>query len=134
MIPAGLYPNTQWAKDYKKFGFELIGMDMREYSKFTLRYNIKMLMPIELWDDAPYTLNGNKFKDMLQKTGNFYKEMGSHNINVFVKDVETALLASALDINSMEFSNKITEMVLTGDSENLRKEFKDINEKINERL
>jgi len=129
MLPAGMYPNTTWSKRHDHFGFNLKNMDMNEYTLFTLHYNLKAIMPVELWDDLPYTLNGKTFKELLAETGKFYRELTEIGINTYLKD-DTALIGNHLKIKPNEFSKIIGTMIMTADVEGLRKKYKEINSKL----
>jgi radical SAM superfamily enzyme YgiQ (UPF0313 family) len=64
LFPA-VYPGTRWATEKARFGFDF---DEQEYTDAAMRYKAKLLFPAEFWDDLPYSLSGQTFRDLVRET------------------------------------------------------------------
>ncbi len=62
VLPAGIYPNTEWSRNPEKFGIQL---DDKFVEKFVI-YPIKYLMPFQFWPPFPfkYEIMNKKVEDV----------------------------------------------------------------------
>jgi radical SAM superfamily enzyme YgiQ (UPF0313 family) len=78
-----VYPETEWAVNGDKFG---ISFDKRKYVQAAMNYKAKPLMPLEFWDELPFSLNGKDFRTIRREAARFAKELEKNGILTSVSD------------------------------------------------
>lgn len=132
--PPGLFPQSEWGRDSKRFGFEL---DKPEeypdgYVLEAMEFVLNRRLPPNLWRNSlPYSLNGKPFKKVLGETYRFCKGLKKDGISINIPE-EYVLFWHALDQKGMsveEFSNTASRAVYTMDLEIMKDIAQSINEK-----
>lgn len=121
---AGVYPKTGWAKEYRKYGFEL---DPNTYPREVIDYKIKNLFPPNFWKPLPVKIDGKGFFQYIQETGKMIYLLEKNGILTDITD-EQALLAKHAGLSPREFRDEAIRIFYVGDW----KRMKEIIYKVNE--
>jgi anaerobic magnesium-protoporphyrin IX monomethyl ester cyclase len=91
LFPA-LYPGTKWANEKERFGFDF---KESEYLEAAMNYKMRLLFPMDFWDDLPYSLSGREFRSILKETARLNNVIENDGIVTSLTDdfVLTAALA-----------------------------------------
>jgi Radical SAM superfamily len=114
----GLIPRTLWWSERSRFGFSL-EVDEEQYVRRVLRYKIKAMVPMDLWEDLPYTLNGRRQSELARETAKLQKWMRSSGIGVNLPDHD-ALVGCGLGYSPADFAKALSRAFFVGDGELLQ--------------
>ncbi len=78
-----IYPRTEWALNPGRFGFSF---DEKEYIETGMRFKAKPLLPMEFWDDLPFSMNGKDFRTIRREAARFISELERNGILTSVSD------------------------------------------------
>jgi len=120
---AGVYPNSTWYREYKKFGFDL---DPVSYPKTVISYKIKTLFPPQFWDPLPVKIDNKEFLQYAAETGEIVRMLEERGILTDVTD-ETALLAKHAGLTDRELRDQSAKAFYCGDWKQMRRLVKEVN-------
>lgn len=112
-------PQTEWAKNPSKYGFDV---NERVFMDVAMRYKIKFLFPPRFWKPFPYRISGKPFSTYVRESEEFIREVESLGILTTISD-EMALLAKCAGLSVRDFREKYRLYSLIGDHEKIRSEF-----------
>ena len=110
--PAPL-PGTKWWNERAHYGFDLHMPDDR-YMMEAMTKSVRHILPPELQETMPYTLNGKSLKQMGMELGARMKEMQNDGVLVNISD-ETALIAFGCGENPGTFREQFIKAYLSSD-------------------
>jgi radical SAM superfamily enzyme YgiQ (UPF0313 family) len=116
-------PGTEWFKNPERFGFRF---NRDTFLKKTMDYKIKFMFPPRFWEPFPYRVNGKKFKQYARDLEQFIKKVEKLGVTTTISD-EMALLAKYAHLSHHDYRDENRLNLLTGNSENLKKQVEKIN-------
>jgi hypothetical protein len=87
------------------------------------------MFPPRFWKPFPYKVNGKKFKQYARDLERFIKKVEELGITTTVSD-EMALLAKYARLSPHDYRDENRSYLLTGNSQNIERQIKKINENI----
>ena len=119
-------PGTEWFRRPESFGFEF---NRNTFLRKTMNYKIKFMFPPRFWKPFPYKVNGKRFKQYARDLEQFINKVEELGITTSISD-EMALLARYACLSPHDYRDENRRNLLTGNSENLKKQVEEINKNI----
>ncbi|MEM4625354.1 MAG: radical SAM protein [Candidatus Pacearchaeota archaeon] len=108
----GIYPNTLWAKEPSKYGFEL-KLPISDYESLVMDYKIKNIFPPRFWTPLPYKVGGKSFRKFSKETERLMKLLKNNSIGLFLAD-EHFIMSLRLKEDPNYFSNRVRREFYSG--------------------
>lgn len=127
--PPVITPRTLWYDQPKKY-FICIP-NRKKYDEVLRSWKVKALLPPFLWNDLPLTINGETYKNVINRTAMFIKRVEAKGITTSISD-ETYLMGRALGRDINEFKNEMQRAFFSGDAQTIKETVSALNTKITE--
>jgi radical SAM superfamily enzyme YgiQ (UPF0313 family) len=113
-----LYPGTEWVVNPDRFGFSF---DKEEYADRAMHFKAKPLLPMEFWDELPFSMNGRNFRAIRSEAARFAWQLEAKGILTSVSD-DLALMAKLAGYEGKErdFRNLTQAAFFCGDVDRIR--------------
>jgi hypothetical protein len=101
--PPIVMPRTRWFEDPAAYGFKF--PDKERYLDVGMTWKVKLQLPPRFWDPLPVTLNGQSYRQMLDRTSAFSKRIATLGIPTSISD-ENYLMSQLAGLDPMVFRDR----------------------------
>jgi anaerobic magnesium-protoporphyrin IX monomethyl ester cyclase len=112
--PPVLMPRTRWFADPEAYGFKF----SKHYLEIGLTWKLKLQLPPRFWAPLPISLDGYSYRQILNRTSVFSKQLGSLGIPTSISD-ENYLMSKLAGLDPVVFRDRSLGAFYAGDSATL---------------
>ena len=121
----GVYPGTPSWNDPSSFNIRFHYNNSKMLQKMMF-YPITLFLPLSLWKQLDYDINGDSFKEYTKKTGIIQKKLMGAGISVTMSD-DLHIMAEYLNMSDKDFTDLYRWAIITGKTDVIRRALMAIN-------
>ena len=121
--PAVLMPRTRWFADPEAYGFKF----SKQYLEIGLTWKLKLQLPPRFWAPLPISLDGYSYRQTLNRTSRFSKQLGALGIPTSISD-ENYLMSKLAGLAPVAFRDRSLGAFYAGDTATIQSLVSSINQ------